>query len=54
MKHQSDTGNVLDYSQTTIRTILKDKVRKMEHVKGPALMKTTIITKKRKNHWFNH
>lgn len=39
----SDIGNVLGYSQSTIGTILKAKVRKKEHVN--ALMKAAVIIK---------
>lgn len=38
---------VLGYSQSMIGTILKGKVRIMEPVNGPALMKATIIAKPR-------
>ncbi|KAM4688516.1 tigger transposable element-derived protein 1-like [Discoglossus pictus] len=40
-------GKALGFSRSTIGTILKDKVRIMEHVKGNAPMKESIITKQR-------
>jgi len=43
----TNIGKVLGYSRSTIGTILKDKERIMEHVKGFVPMKATIITKQR-------
>ncbi|KAM4694159.1 tigger transposable element-derived protein 1-like isoform 1-T2 [Discoglossus pictus] len=40
-------GKALGFSRSTIGTILKDKVRIMEHVKGSAPMNSSIITKQR-------
>nr|XP_033817050.1 tigger transposable element-derived protein 1-like [Geotrypetes seraphini] len=40
-------GKALGYSRSTIGTILKDKVRIMDYVKGYAPMKATVITKQR-------
>lgn len=38
-------GKVLGYCRSTIGTILKSKVRIMEHQKHPALLKAAIINK---------
>ncbi|XP_072000149.1 putative CENPB DNA-binding domain-containing protein 1 isoform X2 [Engystomops pustulosus] len=43
----SSIGRALGYSRSTIGTILKDKGRIMEHVKGHTPMNATIITKHR-------
>ncbi|KAF7235282.1 Tigger transposable element-derived protein 1 [Varanus komodoensis] len=40
-------GKALGFSRSTVGTILKDKVRIMEHVKGSIPMGATIITKQR-------
>nr|XP_014424896.1 tigger transposable element-derived protein 1-like [Pelodiscus sinensis] len=43
----SSIGRACGYSRSTIATILKDKDRVMEHVKGHTPMNATIITKQR-------
>ena len=43
----TDIGRSLGLSRTTVATIIKDKERIMEHVKGSAPMKSTVITKQR-------
>lgn len=43
----SSIGRALGYNRSTIATILKDKGRIMEHVKGHTPMHATIITKQR-------
>ncbi|XP_053413462.1 PRKR-interacting protein 1 isoform X2 [Nycticebus coucang] len=43
----SSIGRAFAYSRSTIATILKDKGRIMEHVKGHTPMNATIITKQR-------
>ena len=43
----TDIGRSLGLSRTTVATIIKDKERIMEHVKGSAPMKATVITKQR-------
>nr|XP_033817702.1 tigger transposable element-derived protein 1-like isoform X1 [Geotrypetes seraphini] len=43
----SSIGKALGYSRSTIGTILKDKVKIMDYVKGCAPLKATIITKQR-------
>ena len=40
-------GRSLGLNRSTVATILKDKKRIIEHVKGPAPMKATVITKHR-------
>nr|XP_006138987.1 tigger transposable element-derived protein 1-like [Pelodiscus sinensis] len=44
---QSQIGYAFGLNRSTIATIIKDKARILEHVKGSALMHSTIITKKR-------
>jgi len=43
----TNIGKALGFSRSTIGTIIKDKVRIMEHVKGSVPMQATIITKQR-------
>ena len=43
----TNIGNLLGLSRSTVATIIKDKQRIMEHVKGSAPMKSTVITKQR-------
>ncbi|XP_069823956.1 tigger transposable element-derived protein 1-like [Dendropsophus ebraccatus] len=43
----TDIGRSLGLSRSTVATIIKDKPRILEHVKGSALMKATVITKQR-------
>ncbi|XP_053568008.1 tigger transposable element-derived protein 1-like [Bombina bombina] len=46
-ENPSSIGKELGYSRSTIATILKDKGRIMDHVKGYTPMNATIITKQR-------
>ena len=43
----TNIGRALDLSRSTVATIIKDKVRILEHVKGSAPMQSTVITKQR-------
>ncbi|KAM3936867.1 tigger transposable element-derived protein 1-like [Leptodactylus fuscus] len=43
----TEIGRSLGLSRSTVATIIKDKVRILEHVKGSAPMKATVITKQR-------
>ncbi|XP_069815138.1 tigger transposable element-derived protein 1-like [Dendropsophus ebraccatus] len=43
----TDIGRSLGLSRSTVATIIKDKDRILEHVKGSAPMKATVITKQR-------
>lgn len=43
----TNVGRSLGLSRSTVATILKDKERIVEHVKGSAPMKATVITKQR-------
>lgn len=43
----SNIGKALSLSRSTVGTIVKDKARILEHVKGSAPMKATVITKQR-------
>ncbi|XP_045104158.1 tigger transposable element-derived protein 1-like [Portunus trituberculatus] len=43
----TNIGRSLGLSRSTVATIIKDKERIMEHVKGSAPMKATVITKQR-------
>ena len=43
----TNIGWSLGLSHSTVATILKDKERIIEHVKGSASMKATVITKQR-------
>ncbi|XP_066122347.1 uncharacterized protein [Saccopteryx bilineata] len=43
----TNIGHVLGLSRSTVATIIKDKDRILEHVKGSAPMKSTVITKQR-------
>ena len=44
-------GKALNLSRSTVGTIVKDKERIKEHVKGSAPMKATVITKQRSGLW---
>ncbi|XP_069832131.1 tigger transposable element-derived protein 1-like [Dendropsophus ebraccatus] len=46
-KTATDIGRSLGLSHSTVATIIKDKHRILEHVKGSAPMKATVITKQR-------
>ncbi|XP_045123812.1 tigger transposable element-derived protein 1-like [Portunus trituberculatus] len=43
----TNIGRLLGLSRSTVATIIKDKEHIMEHVKGSAPMKVTVITKQR-------
>ncbi|XP_077137820.1 putative CENPB DNA-binding domain-containing protein 1 [Ranitomeya variabilis] len=43
----TEIGRSLGLSRSTVATIIKDKDRILEHVKGSAPMKATVITKQR-------
>ena len=43
----TNIGNLLGLSRSTVATIIKDKERIMDHVKGSAPMHSTVITKQR-------
>ena len=43
----TNIGNLLGLSRSTVATIIKDKNRIMDHVKGSAPMQSTVITKQR-------
>uniref|UniRef100_A0A8C4RA68 HTH CENPB-type domain-containing protein n=1 Tax=Eptatretus burgeri TaxID=7764 RepID=A0A8C4RA68_EPTBU len=43
----SQIGRSLDLNRSTVGTIIKDKTRILQHIKGSAPMKSTIITKQR-------
>uniref|UniRef100_UPI00358E7BA4 tigger transposable element-derived protein 1-like isoform X2 n=1 Tax=Myxine glutinosa TaxID=7769 RepID=UPI00358E7BA4 len=43
----SQIGRSLDLNRSTVGTIVKDKTRILQHIKGSAPMKSTIITKQR-------
>ncbi|XP_069812148.1 tigger transposable element-derived protein 1-like [Dendropsophus ebraccatus] len=45
-KTATDIGRSLGLSHSTVATIIKDKHRILEHVKGSAPMKATVITKR--------
>ncbi|XP_066970862.1 tigger transposable element-derived protein 1-like isoform X1 [Macrobrachium rosenbergii] len=43
----TEIGRTLGFSRTTVQSIVKDKQRILEHMKGAASMKETVITKQR-------
>uniref|UniRef100_A0A673CZT8 HTH CENPB-type domain-containing protein n=1 Tax=Sphaeramia orbicularis TaxID=375764 RepID=A0A673CZT8_9TELE len=43
----TNIGTALGFSRSTVATIIKDKARILDHVKGSAPMKATVITKQR-------